>query len=51
MPVHLAIGQVLYHGLLDQLLLMLLEFLLIFRRQILHSQLNDVAQGDAGVTL
>jgi hypothetical protein len=45
-PVHLENGQVLRVGLLDQLLLVLLEFLVIFSRQTLHSQLNDIVGGN-----
>jgi hypothetical protein len=51
MPAHLEIDQVLCLGLLDQLLLVLLKFLLIFSRQALHSQLDGVARGDVGVIL
>jgi hypothetical protein len=51
MHVYLEIGQVLLLGLLDQLFLVLLEFLLIFSRKAFHSRLDDVASGDVEVIL
>jgi hypothetical protein len=51
MPVQLEIGHAFHLGLLDQLLLVLLEFLLIFNQHILHSRLNDIAERDIRVIL
>jgi hypothetical protein len=51
MHVHLEISQVLHLGVLNQLLLVFLEFLLIFTRQAFYSRLDDIAQGDVGVIL
>lgn len=49
--VYLYIGQVLRLDLLDQLSFVVLKFLLIFSRQVLHSRLHDVAWGNIGVIL
>ena len=51
MLVHLEVCQVLRLGLLKQLSFVVLEFLLTFSRQVLQSQLHDVAWGDFGVIL
>lgn len=51
MLVHLKIGQVLCLGVLDRLLLVLLEFLQFFSRRALYSRLNDIARGDVEVIL
>lgn len=51
MLVHLEVCQVLRLGLLNQLSFVVLEFLLTFSRQVLQSQLHDVAWEEFGVIL
>jgi hypothetical protein len=47
-PVHLEDGQEFRLRFLDQSLLVFLDLLLIFSRQILHSRLDDVAGRNTG---
>jgi hypothetical protein len=49
--VHLEVGQGFRMRFLDQPLLVFLELLLIFSRQMLHSWLDDVAERDIRVIL
>jgi hypothetical protein len=51
MPVHHEIGRILRVRLLDQLLLVLLKFLLTFSRQTVYSRLDDIVEGDMRIIL